>query len=241
MQATDHYRTLGISRDATLEDIKAAFRQQAKMYHPDVNPGDTTAEESFKRANEAYTVLCDSATRAAYNLDNAFAGYDWTKAPSPEFGGRVRRHAGGRPAWVRTDDVPHRPTYNPIDLKEWLRSHYGLSEAERAARIRAAEQADERFPGNKHRNWEARRSARNRPGGAGQWNADGDKKTTQNPRAQHPDNYRTFAHKFRLAQRASERVIPWVALSVGFLALAVVMTVQRDGSPGDGRRPVPDR
>jgi curved DNA-binding protein CbpA len=225
----DHYRTLGVSRSATLDDIKAAFREQAKRFHPDVNPGNAAAEESFKRVNEAYTVLSDTAARTTYNSENAFAGYDWTKAARPDGGdGRARRQSVGRAAWVRTASAAAAPdsSFDPIDGKEWFQMHYGLNAAERAARQRAAERADERF-GSKRRGWEARRAGKQRE--------------EMRTAAGAPESYRSFAKKFRTAQRASERAVPWIALGAGFLALAIFMTVQRDGIPGDGRRPVPDR
>ena len=63
----DHYRTLGIGRDASDRDVKAAFRRLARRYHPDLNPGDEAAEGRFKEINEAYEVLADPESRGRYD------------------------------------------------------------------------------------------------------------------------------------------------------------------------------
>lgn len=67
MAKQDYYEILGISRDASQEDIKSAYRKMAMKYHPDRNPGDKTAEENFKEATEAYEVLRDSQKRQTYD------------------------------------------------------------------------------------------------------------------------------------------------------------------------------
>lgn len=61
------YEVLGVERDATAEDIKRAYRKQAVRFHPDRNPGDTEAEESFKQASEAYSILGDADKRSRYD------------------------------------------------------------------------------------------------------------------------------------------------------------------------------
>jgi len=67
MTRKDYYEILGISRSATADDIKKAYRQLALKYHPDRNPGDKDAEERFKEAAEAYEVLHDSEKRRIYD------------------------------------------------------------------------------------------------------------------------------------------------------------------------------
>jgi molecular chaperone DnaJ len=63
----DPYEVLGVPRDADLEAIKRAYRQQAMRYHPDRNPGDASAEERFKEVSEAYALLRDPDARARYD------------------------------------------------------------------------------------------------------------------------------------------------------------------------------
>ncbi|HKO13905.1 MAG TPA: DnaJ domain-containing protein, partial [Acidobacteriaceae bacterium] len=63
----DYYEVLGISRSASDQEIKAAYRKMALQHHPDRNPGDHAAEERFKECSEAYQVLSDPQKRAAYD------------------------------------------------------------------------------------------------------------------------------------------------------------------------------
>ncbi len=63
----DYYEVLGVSKDASAEDIKKAYRKLALQYHPDRNPGDKVAEEKFKEAAEAYDVLSDANKRKRYD------------------------------------------------------------------------------------------------------------------------------------------------------------------------------
>ncbi len=67
MSKADYYETLGVSRDASGDEMKKAYRKQAVKYHPDKNPGDATAEAKFKEVSEAYDVLKDEDKRAAYD------------------------------------------------------------------------------------------------------------------------------------------------------------------------------
>lgn len=63
----DYYEILGIAKDASTDEIKKAYRKMAIKYHPDKNPGDKVAEEKFKEAAEAYSVLSDSEKRSRYD------------------------------------------------------------------------------------------------------------------------------------------------------------------------------
>ncbi|MGI6324077.1 MAG: molecular chaperone DnaJ [Bacteroidales bacterium] len=67
MEKRDYYEVLGVSKSATKEEIKKAYRKQALKYHPDKNPGDKKAEESFKEAAEAYEVLSNDDKKARYD------------------------------------------------------------------------------------------------------------------------------------------------------------------------------
>jgi molecular chaperone DnaJ len=86
----DYYEVLGVSRGASDDDIKKAYRRLAIQYHPDRNPGDRQAEEKFKEANEAYQVLSDSDKRSQYDrfghaafqgpqAGGGFGGFDFSQ------------------------------------------------------------------------------------------------------------------------------------------------------------------
>ncbi len=76
MAGKDYYRTLGVKREASEQEIKQAYRKLARKLHPDVNPGDKTAEAKFKEVNEAYEVLSDKEKRQKYDT----YGDQWQRA-----------------------------------------------------------------------------------------------------------------------------------------------------------------
>jgi molecular chaperone DnaJ len=117
MPEKDYYRVLGVPRDAPAEDIKKAYRQRALQFHPDRNPGSKEAEERFKEAAEAYSVLGDAEKRSVYDRFGAdglrgqgFSGFDSSVFGDFEdilgnffgfsfgdlFGGRSRSRGGAR-------------------------------------------------------------------------------------------------------------------------------------------------
>ena len=111
----DYYGTLGVKKTASAEDIRKAFRKLARKYHPDVNPGDKTAEEKFKALSEANDVLSDPKKRKIYdqlgfysdNIDPAAAE---AYARGGGFGaggfGGPGQGAGGGGSRAQTQEVP---------------------------------------------------------------------------------------------------------------------------------------
>jgi molecular chaperone DnaJ len=74
----DYYETLGVARNASVDEIRKTYRRLARKYHPDLNPGDKVAEEKFKRVQEAYDVLSDAKKRQMYDQ---FGFYSETGMP----------------------------------------------------------------------------------------------------------------------------------------------------------------
>ncbi|MGA7624595.1 MAG: molecular chaperone DnaJ [Candidatus Acidiferrales bacterium] len=94
----DYYELLGVSRKASVKDIRAAYRKLARKYHPDLNPGDKSAEEKFKQIQEAYEVLSDTKKRQMYD-QFGFNVPGPGGAPPPGPGG----YGAGRPQDVHFD------------------------------------------------------------------------------------------------------------------------------------------
>src|ERR1700678_4804567 len=83
----DYYELLGVARKASVKDIRAAYRKLARKYHPDLNPGDKSAEEKFKQIQEAYEVLSDTKKRQVYD-QFGFNAPSSVGGPGPGYGGQ---------------------------------------------------------------------------------------------------------------------------------------------------------
>ncbi len=107
MPQRDYYAALGVPRDADADEIKAAFRRQARRLHPDVNRDDPEAEEKFKALNEAYSVLSDDRKRQQYDrfgtVDDVQPGVDFSSG----FGDIFEMFFGGFGEARRTGPRPH--------------------------------------------------------------------------------------------------------------------------------------
>src|SRR2546423_9167654 len=130
MSKRDYYEILGVTRTATEQEIKSAYRRLAVKYHPDKNPGDAEAEEKFKEAAEAYSILSDAEQRTRYDRFghagvSSSAGASWG---APGFGGLEdilgdlfgfgdvfgagSRTGSPPPAWARGAGLRHQPLVN---------------------------------------------------------------------------------------------------------------------------------
>ena len=100
----DYYQTLGVDKTASAEDVRKAYRRLARKHHPDLNPGDKSAEELFKKVQEAYDVLSDPKKKEIYDQvgsysENGVPGAGGGRGPNMGFGGfdfsDFARGAGG--------------------------------------------------------------------------------------------------------------------------------------------------
>jgi curved DNA-binding protein len=98
----NYYAILGVSRDATVEEIKKAYRKLARQYHPDMNPGNKDAEEKFKDVSEAYEVLSDVGKRSQYDQFSNFWNKSGFQGGTPRTKAWTDRPATGR---VSIEDV----------------------------------------------------------------------------------------------------------------------------------------
>jgi curved DNA-binding protein len=124
----DLYQILGVPRTATPDEIKKAYRKQARQHHPDVNPGNKAAEERFKEASAAFEVLSDPKRRALYDEfgpDALRTGFDERRAEEV----RRWRKAGGAPGGQPFDfgdfSTVNVEGYGPFDFGSIFESIFG--------------------------------------------------------------------------------------------------------------------
>src|SRR2546425_12674139 len=101
VQFRDYYETLGVSKTATDDEIRSAFRKLARKYHPDVANDKKAAEEKFKEINEAYEVLGDPARRKKYDT----LGANWKRGAGFEPPPGWQQERGTR--WTSPDGAQH--------------------------------------------------------------------------------------------------------------------------------------
>jgi DnaJ-class molecular chaperone len=102
MAQRDYYEVLGVARDASPEAIKKAYRQLARKYHPDVNPGDKSAETHFKEVQQAYDVLSEKEKRARYDR-HGHAAFEGMAAAGPRAGATEWTVHFGEPGFDKVD------------------------------------------------------------------------------------------------------------------------------------------
>jgi len=119
MPARDYYEVLGVARDAAPDAIKKAYRALARKHHPDVNPGDKSAEAKFKEIQQAYDILADQEKRAAYDR-YGHAAFEGMAAAGPR---------GGAAEWAARHG---QPDFETIDLSDLLGSFGGSHPGEQA-------------------------------------------------------------------------------------------------------------
>ena len=123
----DYYETLGVARDSTPEAIKKAYRALARKHHPDVNPGDKTAEKRFKEVQQAYDILSDQEKRSLYDRYGN-AAFEGMAAAGPRTSASEWTARFGEPG------------YETIDFSEFFGPHGpggagAAPRGERAARV----------------------------------------------------------------------------------------------------------
>ena len=122
MAFVDYYKTLGIEKTATEEEIKKAYRKLARKFHPDLNPNDKEANKKFQQINEANEVLSDPEKRKKYDA----YGENWQHAEQYEQAKQSR--AQSSQGW---DDYTYSGAQNEGDFSDFFESLFGHTERSR--------------------------------------------------------------------------------------------------------------
>jgi curved DNA-binding protein len=121
MEYKDYYKILGVSRSASADEIKGAYRKLAMQYHPDRNPGDKQAEERFKEMNEAYQVLSDPQKRARYDqLGDSYSQWQQQGTPGNFNWGQWTAQPGSGYQQVDLNDL-----FGDATFSDFFRSIFG--------------------------------------------------------------------------------------------------------------------
>ena len=137
----NHYEVLGVGRSATDDELKKAYRALAKKYHPDLHPGDESAEKRFKEVNEAYTILSDAEKRKEYDQELSGqpgktrgkgraqpAGPAWTAGPPDmeQMKKGFEQFFGFDPKSGEITDEEKLKPKNPLDTSELFKRFMGF-------------------------------------------------------------------------------------------------------------------
>ncbi len=159
MNRQDFYKTLGVARGASLDDIRKSYRKLARKYHPDVNPGDRTAEERFKKISEAYEVLSDPKKREVYDAYGTYSenfrprsgdgrGFDFSGLDFSELGGSGFSdffsrmfHGGPEPPRPQGRDLEYQISMSFDDALNGLRTQIAYDRMEACRSCRGSGQA----------------------------------------------------------------------------------------------------
>ena len=131
MDYKDYYKILGVDRKATDDDIRKAYRKLAKQYHPDYNPNNKKAEDTFKEINEAYEVLSDAKKRSHY--DRLGSDYSqWQRRGNP--GDFNWDQYGGAPGGTRVNMDDLNEMFGGGGFSDFFQSIFGTGGARPSAR-----------------------------------------------------------------------------------------------------------
>src|SRR6516165_6330104 len=131
LMAEDYYQILGVSKSATDAEIKKAYRRLARKHHPDVNPGNKSAEEKFKQVSGAFEVLSNPQKRKLYDEfgeDAAKIGFDEKKAETLRAYRNAARAGGGRVHLGEDEAFSGQGPFGGADLGDLFGDLFGRAE-----------------------------------------------------------------------------------------------------------------
>jgi len=138
MALADHYRILGLRTGASFGDVKLAYRNLARLYHPDVNPGDQRSKEKFIQVTQAYRALAESlpqevAWRQSHRQESVTEPVKPASQAEPTRDGVAAKENGGK--GVQGRDCPSQPSPQPTSVNPTLRAVPGASAADQQLKM----------------------------------------------------------------------------------------------------------